>query len=210
MRKTDMIWNMVDSDLFRPASSRRDAHGGLQIGTVARLTRWKAQHIALQAADLLNSQAFGFHWYFAGDASMGENEYARQLYEQVNSLQLEKRVAFLGWQEDTSCLYRSLDVLVHLPVEPEPFGLVIAEALSSGLPIIATHGGLDEVVKEAGGVVIPAGDGNKAMHAILSMAEQIQMHSDVYRERARSVALKYFAPNEIIPQWLSLYDQIAA
>ncbi len=54
------------------------------------------------------------------------------LIRRASDLGLDGRIGFLDFQADTSPVYRALDVVVHASTAPEPFGLVIAEAMSCG------------------------------------------------------------------------------
>lgn len=208
MAKTQVIQYMVDLEKFQSPNASRELHKEVKIGTVARLTPWKGQHIALGVASLLKARGIHFQWQFAGDAALGDRSYAQDLHQCASRWQLKQEVGFLGWQEDTSRFYRSLDFLVHLPVEPEPFGLVIAEALSCGLPVIASHGGLDEIVQEAGGFLVPVGDAKSAADAIVDLIKRLPSQRVDFQQKARTTALKYFSPHTIIPQWLDLYEEM--
>jgi glycosyltransferase involved in cell wall biosynthesis len=53
-------------------------------------------------------------------------------------LGIDKRVTFLGYRSDVANIMRACDFLVF-PTRYEPFGLVVLEALSSGLPVIVTR-----------------------------------------------------------------------
>jgi glycosyltransferase involved in cell wall biosynthesis len=78
--------------------------------------------------------------------------------EEVRSVGCEDIVSFLGFRNDIPDLMVAADLLV-LPSVAEAFGLVLAEAIHLGLPIVATHvGGIPEIVKdgEDGVLVAPA------------------------------------------------------
>jgi glycosyltransferase involved in cell wall biosynthesis len=201
--KVLLIWNMIDSKKFFPTESPSQKDE-IRIGTVARLTRWKGQHIALQVAALLNSKRVNFQWAFLGTTALGDEDYARELQKIIKSSQLEQSVRFLGWVEDTSDFYRNLDILVHLPTEPEPFGLVIGEALSCGLPVITSHGGLDDIVVEAGGLLVSTDNINSIADAILDLTGQ-----PLAGTRSREIAVKYFSQQAIFPKWLELYEDVS-
>lgn len=79
-----------------------------------------------------------FHLTIAGT---GEDSYVGQLKEKVHALGLDASVTFVGpvygdrkWQ-----LLRDTDVVV-LPTYSENYGLIVAEALASGTPVITTTG----------------------------------------------------------------------
>jgi glycosyltransferase involved in cell wall biosynthesis len=75
------------------------------------------------------------------------------------SLGLEGRVGFTGFVEEPAAAMRALDVVVHASTQPEPFGLVIAEAMACGRAVVVSGGGgaaelvrpgADALVHEAG------------------------------------------------------------
>jgi glycosyltransferase involved in cell wall biosynthesis len=156
--KVDVLWNIVDMNRF-VANTRTHTYdhiSPLTIGTVARLTPWKGHEVALRSAHLLKQSLLPFRWLFAGDEALGSREYRAHLLDLVHKWDLEKNIEFVGWVEDMPSFYSSLDVLVHLPVEPDPCPLVLAEAIASGLPIVlASGGGADEMVKSSGGILVP-------------------------------------------------------
>ena len=59
-------------------------------------------------------------------------------------------VHWLGPRRDVGDLMADLDVFVQVSTEPEPFGLVVVEALASGVPVVAgAAGGPLEILAEA-------------------------------------------------------------
>jgi glycosyltransferase involved in cell wall biosynthesis len=67
-----------------------------------------------------------------------------------------ERVHFLGWREDIPQLLRSADLLV-LPSKKEAFGLVLPEAMVSGVAVIATNsGGARDIIQNGRtGILVP-------------------------------------------------------
>jgi len=70
-----------------------------------------------------------------------EDGHQSEVQAKVGRLNLEKEFSFFGPVDDEAKwdLYRSADLFV-LPTHSENFGIVIAEALACGLPVITTHG----------------------------------------------------------------------
>jgi glycosyltransferase involved in cell wall biosynthesis len=76
-----------------------------------------------------------------GDALFGETAYVETLRVRARQPDITGRVHFLGFRQDIPGLMKSMDLIVHTSTSPEPFGLVIVEAMLAGKPVIATRGG---------------------------------------------------------------------
>jgi glycosyltransferase involved in cell wall biosynthesis len=85
-----------------------------------------------------------------GDASdLGEN-YETLLRNWVAENDLRDSVVFTGYCADVGPLYQVCDIVVHASIEPEPFGLVIVEAMSAGAAVIASKLGAGPEIIQAG------------------------------------------------------------
>src|ERR1051326_782130 len=67
----------------------------------------------------------------------GEGPERRPLENLAGSLGLRKRVKFLGWRNDRAALFKAADLCAY-PSREEPFGNVVVEAWSCGIPIVTT------------------------------------------------------------------------
>lgn len=84
-------------------------------------------------------------------------------------LALEERVHFLGFRQDVPELMKAVDFLVF-PSHYETFGLVVIEAMASGLPVItATTTGAAELITPECGVVLPKSGDIHALAQSLSI-----------------------------------------
>ncbi len=151
----------VDVTRFSPGDRRTAAVPRLLF--VGRLRYYKGLHILIEAL----RQVEGVELWIAGHGP----ERAR-LERQVASARLNQRVRFLGdvADDDLPALYRQADIFV-LPshLRAEAFGIVLVEALASGLPCISTAlgTGTDFVnVHEETGLVVPPGDAVALAEAI--------------------------------------------
>ena len=109
--------------------------------------------------------------------------------EEVRSLGCEDIVRFLGFRTDIPDVIAAADLVV-LPSVAEAFGLVVAEALYLGTPIVATHvGGIPEIVEDGiDGVLVPPADSNalaKAIVGLLGDPERRRLMASAGRERVR-------------------------
>ena len=208
--KIGLLWNTIDLDQFAlgAAASAGPPHP-FTIGTAARLTPWKGQEVALAAARELKHLGIPFRWRFAGEEALGSSGYRAHLLQLIHRLGLDAEIELVGWVGDMPGFYRSLDVLVHVPLAPEPFGLVLGEALAAGLPIVASPGGADAILRGAGTLFAPAGDAMAvAAHLAalyVSPAERAQLGA-----RARAVAERAFSTQRYAEQLGQVYWQVIA
>jgi glycosyltransferase involved in cell wall biosynthesis len=154
------------------------------VGLFSRLTSWKGQHILLRALASLPPR---FCALVVGDALFAEDEeYVRQLHQQVESLGLQERVRFLGFRENVWELMASCDVLVHCSVLAEPFGRVVVEGMATGKPMVAVDaGGVPEIIEDSRtGLLIPPGDA-KALATALQRLEANPTWAKVLGEAGR-------------------------
>lgn len=124
------------------------------VGTVGQLSRWKGIHVLLTAVRHLPR----VHVAITGTCLFegNEAEYNRTLNHTAAEPDFAGRVHFLGGREDVLDVMASLDAFVHPAIEPEPFGRVLVEAMSTGTPVIASDAGAArEVLGSAGRLVKP-------------------------------------------------------
>jgi glycosyltransferase involved in cell wall biosynthesis len=133
------------------------------IGFVARLDPWKGLEIFLQAAKRVSERVPTAHFLVVGDAPRGFEAYKDAMLSLASQLGLDGRVHFLGWRyqlEDIPEVMAALTVLCHSPLRPEPFGLVLIEAMAVGRPVVAPRAGgpADIVLDGTTGFLVPPSD----------------------------------------------------
>lgn len=108
------------------------------------------------------------------------------LRQKINEMQLQDRVFFHGFVEDMSSFYSSIDCLIH-PSQFEPFGMVMVEAMSYGIPVISTQtaGGVEILGDVDGGRWLVPLNGHKEM-------ANIMMEMIINPERCLQVSLPFF------------------
>ncbi len=147
------IYNAVDLNRFSPSGERLDldqlaglsrpAPETVRIGLMATFSRWKGHTTFLNAVARIPPR-IPVRAYIIGDA-MYETEgsqYTRdELTDLINRLGISHRVGFTGFVTRPEAALRALDIVVHASTNPEPFGLVIAEAMASARPVVVSLGG---------------------------------------------------------------------
>jgi glycosyltransferase involved in cell wall biosynthesis len=117
------------------------------VGISGRLVRWKNQDAVLRAVDLLRKQGRDVHALVVGGEGHGHDAgYGRELEQLAASLGIQEHVTFTGHRNDAVALAQLMDVAVNAS-DPEPFGLVVLEALAGRRPVVAVNrGGPAEVI----------------------------------------------------------------
>jgi len=78
-----------------------------------------------------------------------EGPFYQRLILEVENRGLSDTVVFSGWQEDIRDFYSSIDIFILPSRHDEGFGLVVAQAMTMRLPVVATRsGGVNEVVED--------------------------------------------------------------
>lgn len=113
------------------------------IGSVGRMINDNTKRFSdlIKAFEMLIRKGLNVHLVLVGDGP--EKGSYERLVQQLN---IEKSVTFEGYQDDTAKYYAIFDVF-SLVSAHESFGLVLAEAMLSKLPIVATKvGGMQYIV----------------------------------------------------------------
>lgn len=165
----------ADPAFFRPGvdstavRERYGLDGGRWILSVARLVSHKGIDTALQALAQLDGAEEDVRYAIAGT---GEGR--RDLERLVRELGLDGRVRFLTGVPDADlpALYNAADVYVgasrRTAHSVESFGLALAEAASSGLPVVAGRsGGVPEAIRHGDtGVLVNAEEPAEVAEAV--------------------------------------------
>jgi glycosyltransferase involved in cell wall biosynthesis len=183
-----VVHNSVDTDAFRPDGAIVDLdalsglppapEGTIRVGLPATFARWKGHETFLNALSRLERpQVRG---YVIGAPLYGteNSQWAQaELGEVVKRLGLEDRIGFTGLITDMPAAYRALDIVVHASTRPEPFGLVIVEAMACGRALIAmAEGGAGELfVAERHALTARPGDADSlvaTLHRLIDQPEE--------------------------------------
>jgi glycosyltransferase involved in cell wall biosynthesis len=124
---------------------------------VGHICKRKGISVLLEAASIVTKHRPKVKFLVAG--AISESEYHEDLLKTRHRLHLDKSFEILGFRNDIPELMNNCDIFV-LPSLSEPFGVVILEAMRSGIPVITTTAGgtAEGVVDDVTGYVVPPGD----------------------------------------------------
>ena len=173
------------------------------VGIFGRLSPWKGQDVFLKAISKIN----GVSGIIVGEAQFGEQSYKATLKNSVEQLSLNNKVHFLGHVDDVAKAMAACDVVVHASTSPEPYGIVIGEAMAAGTPVIATNaGGAKELVipRETGLLTTP-GDDSELAEAIKYYINNPDL-SKKTAAKAKAHVVKGFSLNAMITSFKNLIE----
>lgn len=218
-----IVPNGVDLDRFRPAQpGERDQccrDLGLDPATrwiafVGFFSREKNPDLLLAAwLSLPAAVRDGTGLVFVGATDSKYHEVDRTVAEQMREdaarAGLSDRVRFLGELPGVERVYRAADLLA-MPSTREAFGMVLVEAMASGLPTVATRlEGVTTEIVEGGttGLLVPSRDRTALSAAIQSLMSD-RAAASAMGMRARLAVGQRYGINVINIQWREIYGEL--
>jgi glycosyltransferase involved in cell wall biosynthesis len=211
--KIVLIHNGVDLDRFAKtkegdAVEQQKTGARHCVGTIGELAPIKGQETFLRAAAIVSSRREHVDFIIAGEdkARTGENRLG--LERMVDELELSERVRITGWADDVVELLGTLDVFVSSS-RSESFGIAIAEAMASGVPVVSTMtAGAREIIDEdKTGRLVPIGDAQALAEAICEL-----LNDPKTRERLASNALRkvseQFSLDRMVVRTEQVYQEV--
>lgn len=214
--------NAVDLDTFSPTGPTVDLDaltglppagpGTVRVGLVGTLGIWKGHKMFLQALSLLPS-GLAIRAYVVGDAiyqTDGSQYTLEELRTLAAQLGISHKVGFTGFVEDPAAAMRALDIVVHASTVPEPFGLVIVEAMACGRAVIASEaGGAREIITAgADALVYPPGDATTLAERIVQLATDGDLRAKLGKE-GRATAERRFNRKRLAADLIPIYRKVA-
>ena len=182
--KVVLIPNPADTECFLP--KRRKLDGPFTFISIALLRPEKRLDLLIKAFSMLSKQIPNIVLTIIGDGP--EKDKLKLLsYE----LKVNNRINFIGYQKKIAVadILRDHDALV-LSSQVETFGVVLVEAMSVGLPVIATKcGGPESIILPETGMLVESNDKNKLCVAMKHMVEDYDNYDS---KIIRQIAIKAY------------------
>ncbi len=164
-KRVHVLYNSINDIYFnRDINSvkNRVHFSGKRLLFVGRLLRSKGFFDLYEVFKILHKELSDLKLIIIGqeDDSEGTRNISdiKRVKEEISELNLHGSIIFVGKSRNVIDYMLSCDALVH-PAYSEGFGLVLAEAMSVGLPIVTTNiGGIPEVVEGSPAKLLIPGD----------------------------------------------------
>jgi N-acetyl-alpha-D-glucosaminyl L-malate synthase BshA len=200
-----MIPNFVDTELYKPdecVDPERLESRDIVVGHVSNFRPVKRIDDLIYAMCVVTKKAPGVRLILVGDGP--ERHRIERL---IDKLDLNHSILLDGYRSDIPERLKCIDTLV-LCSETESAPLTILEAMSSGLPVVATNvGGIPEIVEHGrNGFLVPLKHPEDIAERLLELnADKTKMRR--MGERARETVLERYSTDKVVGKYLEVYEK---
>jgi glycosyltransferase involved in cell wall biosynthesis len=213
------VLNAVDLQRFNPSGGRLDldrlagmraaSEGTIRVGLISTFGRWKGHATFLDAIARLGD-TLALRAYVIGDAlyHTASSQYTiEELRAHAEANGVAGRVGFTGFVDSVDDAIRALDIVVHASTSPEPFGLVIAEAMACARAVIASDaGGAREIfTRGIDALGHPPGDREALAGCIAQLARNENLRAQL-GAAARQTAERRFNRRRLASELAPIYQ----
>jgi len=215
------VHNAIDLDRFAPTGSTLDLDalaglppaeaGTVKVGLVGTIGFWKGHTVFLRALSLL-PPSLPVRGYVVGGALYQTDRSQHDvgaLRRFATQLGISHKVGFTGFAEEPAAAMRALDIVVHASTRPEPFGLVIVEAMACGRAVIVSQaGGAAEIIAEGINALGHApGDATGLADRITQLATNAKLRAELGKA-GRATAERHFDRARLATELIPIYREV--
>jgi glycosyltransferase involved in cell wall biosynthesis len=205
-KKVEKIPLGIEQDSANP-SEQATKTGPISVLSVGHIQRGKRHQDAVRVLAQIIPEIPDLSLLIAGD--IYDSNYFQELQEIARSLGMAQRVQFLGVRDDVLALMKTSAALL-LCSESESFGWVILEAMSVGLPVVASDsGGPGEIITDGvTGALVRVGDIDGYTRALQKIILEPEWAALLSKNAWDLVSTKYSAA-EMVARHAEMYRQLA-
>ena len=173
-----------------------------------RINRWKGQKLFVDMAKLVSQENDNVEFLIAGDVYKGEDEILDDLKEYILESGVKDKIELLGQVDNMNSFYRKLDIFILPSIQPEPFGLVVIEAMNNKLPVVATnHGGPVEIIENnIDGFLVDYKDAKEIAQVVNKLIKDKELRSYIATNAEEKVK-KQFNVNRYVDEISCILDR---
>jgi len=216
-RKLTVVHNGIDSERFDSRKPFDSVEFRKMIGfteddfiilIAGRLIPRKGQDTFIKSVEVLADKYPNVRAIILGAPyDYGTQEYMDSLVDLTETLGIQDKVLFAGWQPKIDQYILSADVVISASWA-EPFGLTIIEAMALGRPVIATNqGGESEIISDGRtGFLVPPKDEKKLAIAIANLIQDEALRQKMGVAAAQR-AREYFTVSRFASEIVDVLEQ---
>lgn len=197
-----VIHNMINEEFFQSSIRKYTHRGKLKYISIGSLIHRKGYDILIKALSEVTRYSLDWELRIVGGGPEEKN-----LQNLIKQLGLESNIKMIGQknkQEIKSLLYDS-DVFIFSS-RAENFSVAVLEALSAGLPVVATTcGGIRECIHERNGVLVPVEDISELAKSISDISKNIELYD---KQSIADECKKLFSPSVITKEITDVFRDV--
>jgi L-malate glycosyltransferase len=198
----------LNIDDFPLVSSRADSD--FCVGSIGNLDPVKGFDVLIRAARIVSEQLPGTRFKIVGEDRSRDGRNEKNLRQLISDLNVSEAVDLVGWSDNVSDVLRNFDVFVSAS-RSESFGFVIAEAMLTGLPVIATatEGAKEIISNPSLGQIVPIGSHEALADAIIELLNDRGKHNQLALHGREHIE-RNFSVKRMVDETETLYRQAIA
>ncbi|MBI5411621.1 glycosyltransferase family 4 protein [Candidatus Peregrinibacteria bacterium] len=208
-----LIHNGIDVERFAGTVNSRDKAclvptedgvpaDAIVVTCIAELHPRKGHEYLLRAFEHLEMAAPRVHLFLVGKGPLEAS--LRRRYGQ------HPNIHFLGWRDDIPELLKASDIVI-LPSLKEAFGMVLVEAMASGVAVIGTNrGGIPDIVQDGvTGLLVPPANSEKIVEAIYTLIQNPDLKRDMGKKALQHVR-EHFTAERMARETMEIYELVTS
>lgn len=199
---TTVIYNMVGEEFMNLPPSPKRNDGIIRLVSTGSLIPRKGFDVLINALSLIDEVNTSWEVLIIGEGREYDN-----IVEQIKNLHLENNVKLVGRKDKKEIIkiLHQCDAFV-LASRAENFSVAVLEALSAGLPVVATIcGGIRECIHKENGLLVPVDDVSSLANALIQV---INDNCSFNRESIAEECRRRFSPHVIASQLTEIFEEV--
>lgn len=158
------------------------------IGFVGRFVKTKGITTLLGAFSEIQAKYPKINLLFRGTGPEKD-----RIYEFIKKHELENRISIEGPVIELENIYKNIDILVLPSTSDEGFGLVLIEAMSLGIPVIASdYGGITDIVKHnQNGLLYKLEEQSELANQIELLIQDFELRNELINNALTDIKTKF-------------------
>ncbi len=206
--KVKTIPNGIDTTIFAPgpAAPFREEFNipseAILLGCLGNVRKAKNYNIAIKALALLNKQGIDARLLIAGD---DKNKLAEEHRQYADELGIAAKILWLGFYTDTPAFLNAIDIFL-LSSSSEGHPLALTQAMATGVPIVTTKCGVEEIVEHRKtALIVENGNAGQLAEHIVELSQNPQLRDQLVAA-AQTLAKDTLSLTAMCERYQALYD----
>ena len=219
VNKSEAVWNGVETKNIKSFTDFEiqevrenfffSSKDEIVISLVGRINSWKGQQLLLKSFNQLVKKYNNIKLVYLGSAPPNQENFEIELKNQILEFGLVNKVVVIPFQKEIEKFWNSIDIAVVPSTEPEPFGMVVIEAMLAKKPVIASnHGGPTEIIiQNETGLLFEPNNHNSLSQALEKLIQDKQLRM-LYGENGFNRVHTTFSLESHVNHFENIFDKL--